>query len=268
MTSHIGFRRTSAVRIDEWACVADTPTEMPSRFSLSGYACRPMQSLDKAVAYANDLAVKFSALGCPLPVFVVRGPTSTNRTAFEVTTACAGYAVEHLARPVIQAAAQPGQMGLDAVKLRFDFYCERLREVLEYFGHDKAYIEMDVRRLRDRLQNGFFRITGNQPINLLHGGRRITRHAIKCAIERAPAHLARIERLRDHYGRQCSAERALHPARTFFSFEAAHAKDIAVDLKPHHHFFRLSPKAAQAHQEVDQAAAAELAFDHRPRMRA
>lgn len=251
MTTHLGYQRARNTRLDAWASISDSPTELPSRFALSAYACRGMQDLDQARAYADDLAVKFSEHGCPVPVFVVRGPTSTSKSAFEVTTACAGYTVEHLARPVIQPATQPGQVGLDTVKQRFDFYCERLEDVLEHFGHDKAHIEMDVRRLRDRLQNGFFRITGNQPINLLHGGRRITRHAIKCAIERAPAHLARIERLRGEYGRQCAAERALHPARSFFSFEAAHAKDIAVDLKPHRRFFYLSPAAADSHVEAE-----------------
>lgn len=249
MTTHIGYRSASNLRLDAWSNISDSPTEIPSRFSLGAYVCRGMQDLDLAKAYADDLAVKFSEHGCPVPVFVVRGPTSTSKSAFEVTTARASYTIEHLAKPVIQPATQPGQMGLDAVRQRFDFYCDRLRDVLEHFGHDKHYIEQDVRRLRDRLQNGFFRITGNRPINLLHGGRRIARHAIKSAIERAPAHLARVERLRSEYGKQCAAEKALNPAKNFFSFEAAHAGDIAVDLKPHRRFFCLSPKAVDSHVE-------------------
>lgn len=85
-------------RLDQWACTYSGPSAIPGRNKLFASVCRGMADIDGAKLYADKVAKFFAAQGCDESVFVVRGPTSTTKTAFEVTDACAGYSVVYRVR--------------------------------------------------------------------------------------------------------------------------------------------------------------------------
>lgn len=86
-------------RLDPWASVAQAPTDKPFELANKGSVFRGMLDLVEARVYAQLVADFFASHGCPAPVFVVRGPTSTTHRPFEVVDACCGYTVLHRATP-------------------------------------------------------------------------------------------------------------------------------------------------------------------------
>jgi len=232
-------------RLDDWARVYNAPTEVPNKMAPTTYVCRGMTNKDDAVAYAVDLATKFSDHGCPTTVFVIRGPTSTTRKPFEVVTESAGYSILHRSRPVIKDSPLPtgSTRGIDVagVVARFKFYAAHYEGALKELGYDADEVERSTKLLRHRLDTWGFRINGSAPINLLHGGRKLTRYAIKSAIERRPAQRDYVERLRLAYAEECRVLKGNSPSMTFFGFDSAKADLLRVDLKPFEQMFKLSP---------------------------
>lgn len=112
-------------RPDEWSGTYVGPSNQPGVYRVHGYVCRGMSDEAHALQYARVVADFFSHSGLANPVFVVRGPTSTNRrAAFEVTDACSTYKVVARVEPVPQTAPAPGmplraavvQYGLEALR--------------------------------------------------------------------------------------------------------------------------------------------------------
>lgn len=72
-------------RLDEW--------------TVAGSVFRGMADLDEAKRYAERVARFLELQGCPAPVFVVAGPTSTTKQPFEVVAASCGYRILHRINP-------------------------------------------------------------------------------------------------------------------------------------------------------------------------
>ena len=87
------------LRYDEFAGISTAPTALPNVLAPQGGVLRGMNDLDNAKAYAHEVCVWFAANDAPATVFVVRGPTSTTRLAYEVVDATAGYSVEYRVMP-------------------------------------------------------------------------------------------------------------------------------------------------------------------------
>ena len=83
------------LRLDKWASVADVHTSVPFEKAPGGGVFRGMPNLDDAKLYADQVAEFFSANGYFGPVFVVRGPTSTTQSKFEVVDASCSYSVAY-----------------------------------------------------------------------------------------------------------------------------------------------------------------------------
>ncbi len=83
------------VRMDEWSCIYPAPTGVPFELKPTGDTFRGMKDLDKAKAYAEEVADFFFENGLNKRVFVVKGPTSTTKSPFEVVTATSTYTVAH-----------------------------------------------------------------------------------------------------------------------------------------------------------------------------
>jgi hypothetical protein len=79
--------------LDGFAKIALAPTEIPFQLKPSAYVCRGMKDLESAKAYAVQAQEFFAKNDLPGQVFVVKGPTSTTKSPFEVVTATAGYTV-------------------------------------------------------------------------------------------------------------------------------------------------------------------------------
>lgn len=87
------------IRLDQWTSVADTPTSVRSEQRPSGSVFRGMNDLEQARAYADQVCQFFLDHDAPSTVFVVAGPTSTTKCAFEVVEASCGYPIRHRALP-------------------------------------------------------------------------------------------------------------------------------------------------------------------------
>jgi len=92
-------------KLDGWATVYMAHTATPGHYAAHGSVFRGFQEQRAAVKYAEQVAEFFGQHGLEQPVFVLRGPTSTSRTAFEVADATAGYPV--LARAIALPAKAP-----------------------------------------------------------------------------------------------------------------------------------------------------------------
>jgi len=133
----------------------------------------------------------------------------------------------------------PTPLTPEYVEKRFGDFVAKYQQVLTAYGHDKAEVEKNTAMLRDRLTRHDYVLKAERPVCHYHSGKRVTWFLVKQAILYCPAEKARIARLRARYSTQCSEARARNPFATFFSFEAACAKDIRVDLRRHRDAFRL-----------------------------
>lgn len=95
------------LRIDEWSTCSWAPTATPFELKRVAYVCRGMDSEDAAKKYAEEMSGKFTGLGVPSTIFVLKGPTSTTKKPYEVTTASAGYIILHKITPNINAIEAP-----------------------------------------------------------------------------------------------------------------------------------------------------------------
>lgn len=87
------------LRLDEHTCISEGPTAVPGVSGLHASVFRPFNDESRAREYATEVRDWFAESGCPASVFVVRGPTSTAKTAFEVVNASAGYTIVFTASP-------------------------------------------------------------------------------------------------------------------------------------------------------------------------
>lgn len=79
--------------LDEWTKIYPAPTAIPFELKPTGSTFRGMNDQGKASEYAEKVSTFFAEHNLDIPVFVVRGPTSTTKCKFEVVTAIAGYTV-------------------------------------------------------------------------------------------------------------------------------------------------------------------------------
>lgn len=85
--------------LDQWASCTLAPTSTPFELSIKGGVFRGMSNLDDACAYADKVMRFFDEQGARNKVvFVVKGPTSTTKSAFEVCCASAGYTILYQAK--------------------------------------------------------------------------------------------------------------------------------------------------------------------------
>lgn len=115
---------------------------------------------------------------------------------------------------------------------RFEKFVVKYEKVLRQFAYDEDYILERVNSLKHRLSARDFKLYGDKPINILHGGKRVTRFLIKSAIEFSPAQKAKVARMRTEYSNACELERKRTGDVLFFSFESAYAKKLKVPLTP------------------------------------
>ena len=80
-------------RLDEWTCISLGPTAVPNESRLRGSVFRGVPDLAAAKEYADRAHAFLQANGAAAPVFVVKGPTSTTRSPFEVVSATCGHEV-------------------------------------------------------------------------------------------------------------------------------------------------------------------------------
>lgn len=126
---------------------------------------------------------------------------------------------------------------MDYVESRYKDFVAKYRQLLTVLNYPSSYIEERVTVLSRRLANGDFKLYGNRPINFLHAGKRITRAAVIFALQGCPAEQRRREKLREEYNRRIQEVRRYNPHATFFSFEAAYARQLRVPLAPHRQWF-------------------------------
>jgi hypothetical protein len=126
---------------------------------------------------------------------------------------------------------------IDYVENRYKDFVSKYGQLLKFLGYPAPYIEERVTVLTRRLANRDFKRYGDRPINFLHAGKRITRAAIVFALQGCPAEQQRRERLRAEYNRKIAEERRHNPHATFFSFEAAYARQLRVPMGPHRQWF-------------------------------
>lgn len=86
--------------LDDWTKVYLAPTGTPFELKPTGGVFRGMKDLQGAKDYADRAAGFFFSHGIDKPVFVVKGPTSTTKCAFEVVDATAGYTVAYKTRAI------------------------------------------------------------------------------------------------------------------------------------------------------------------------
>lgn len=131
------------------------------------------------------------------------------------------------------------QVTMEYVDRRFAQFAAKLEEVMQSLKFDQAKINDYVSNLRKRLAARDFKLYGNRPINYLHSGKRITRFYIKLALETCPSRKAFVARLQDQYQERVAEERRRNPFASFFSFEAAYASKLRVNLTPHRRLFMI-----------------------------
>jgi hypothetical protein len=95
------------IRLDKWAAVADAPTAVPREMAPNGSVFRGMADLEEAMLYADSVAKFFAANGYAGPVFVVEGPTTTSRSAYEVVEASCGYRIRYRTQPASVSPVEP-----------------------------------------------------------------------------------------------------------------------------------------------------------------
>ena len=122
------------------------------------------------------------------------------------------------------------QVTMERVNVRFAQFVEKYRIALKFLNYSEADIGKDTAALERRLAAHDFKLYGSHPVHYLHGGKRITRFLVKQAIEYSPAARARRERLAAEYRARIAQVRVQQPLATFFSFEAAYAAKLRVDL--------------------------------------
>lgn len=126
------------------------------------------------------------------------------------------------------------------VEVRFATFVAKYAEALTTLKFPAPYIEDSVGNLKRRLTNRDFKRYGTHPVHDLHAGKRITRYLIRLAIENSPAERARRDKLQERYREKCAEIRQQRgPLTTFFSFEAACAKQLKVALWPYKAMFRI-----------------------------
>lgn len=134
----------------------------------------------------------------------------------------------------------PVVIDMDYVDKRFAQFVDKYAQVLTAQGHPPEQIGSNVAMLRQRLATRDYHVRdANRPVCHLHAGKRVARFLIKTAIEFSPARKAQIARWREQYGRSCAEARRTQPHITFFSFEAAYAGKLRLQLAPHKAAFRL-----------------------------
>ena len=101
---------TANHRLDKWAVIYLAPTSVPLEMKPTGSVFRGMSRAESASAYAEQVAAFFRDHGLDKPVFVVRGPTSTSNSNFEVVTETAGYAVEYRTKNAVDHNASSTQL--------------------------------------------------------------------------------------------------------------------------------------------------------------
>lgn len=125
------------------------------------------------------------------------------------------------------------------VEKRLVEFAEKHRQALVTLGFADKEVEAGCQYLATRFKDRDFKLYGSQPVHLLHAAKRITRFAIKCAIEQCPARKARIARWQADYRDQCAELRKRQPQGLFFSFEAVYAGRLKVNLAGYKQLFRL-----------------------------
>lgn len=131
------------------------------------------------------------------------------------------------------------QVTMEYVDQRYSQFAEKYRAALAFLKFGEKEIADNVKALQHRLATHDFKRYGDKPINYLHAGKRITRFLIKQAVEYSPAARARRERLQAEYHARIAAERVRNPMASFFSFEAAYAGKLKVNLANFRSLFRL-----------------------------
>lgn len=129
------------------------------------------------------------------------------------------------------------QLTFPYVETRFADFVAAYRRAMTAMGHDKHYIDTHSQVLQSRLATRDFKLYGDRPSHLLHAGKRISRFLIKLAIENSPGQKERRARLYEKYQAECAEIRVHQPLATFFSFEAAYALRLKVNLQEHRALF-------------------------------
>lgn len=125
------------------------------------------------------------------------------------------------------------------VEKRLVEFAEKHRQALVSLGFADKEVADGCQYLATRFKDRDFKLYGVQPVHLLHAAKRITRFAIKCAIEQCPSRKARIARWQEDYREKCAEVRRRQPLAQFFSFEAVYAKRLKVNLASYKSLFRL-----------------------------
>lgn len=131
------------------------------------------------------------------------------------------------------------QVSLSRVEVRFSEFVAKYAAVLRSLQYDEATVAKNVASLTHRLATRDFKLYGERPIHMLHGGKRITRFLIKLAIECCPKEKARREQLRTQYLARAQEIRVRQPNACFFSFESAYADKLKINLANFRDMFRL-----------------------------
>lgn len=126
---------------------------------------------------------------------------------------------------------------MEYVETRYKDFVTKYGQLLKSLNYPASYIEERITVLRRRLANHDFKRYGDRPINFLHAGKRVTRAAMVFALQGCPAEKLRKEKLCQEYLRKVAEERRHNPHATFFSFEAAYARQLHVPMGPHRQWF-------------------------------
>lgn len=125
------------------------------------------------------------------------------------------------------------------VDQRFSTFVEKLAVAMRTLGHSEEAITENCEVLSKRLLARDFKTYGETPLHQLQAGKRVTRFFLKLAVEQRPAQKARRQALLQRYQEEVSRERAINPCATFFSFEAAYAGKLRVNLSEFKRLFYL-----------------------------
>ena len=128
------------------------------------------------------------------------------------------------------------KINLAYVDFRFLQFVQKYKQVLEKLIFDKNYIEKYTNLLDKRLKQKDFKVYGDKPVNYLHGGKRITRFYIKCALEECQKYKNYRELLYIEYSNKIKEN---NPNTTFFSFESAYSKQLKINFSDYKEFFKI-----------------------------
>lgn len=87
------------IRFDDFTSLYQGPGDTQFSQKLRCGIFRPFKDFALACQYADEVSAWLVDHLCPQPVFVVRGPTSTTKSPFEVVDATAGYSVQYRVDP-------------------------------------------------------------------------------------------------------------------------------------------------------------------------